>query len=320
MRLRGLEEKDIEYMFEWMRDRKVTQWLHGDYSRMTSFNAEEFVKHSISINEIHFAIASDTDEYMGTVSIRHIDEENKLAEFAVVVRNCAMGKGYAWHGMVDTLDYAFERYDIDGIYWRVSKNNKRAIRFFRKHGFNLLDEEDIPKEIISRHSNEKELLWFCVLRGDDYSNSLLSRGDVVGCPIVTINTIPTIGAGELSFFESERDIYFDIKRIYYISKVPEGTRRGFHAHKTLKQILFCPYGKIQLILDDGINREEITLSDPSIAIVIDKPTWREMLWLERNSVLVVAASDYYDSIDYIRDYSEYLDYIRERRDIVYNVK
>ena len=132
---------------------------------------------------------------------------------------------------------------------------------------------------------------------------------MAGCRVVRIKTIPTIEAGELSFFEANQDINFEVKRVYYISKVPEGVRRGFHAHKELKQLLFCPYGKIQLILENKEIREEITLSDPSIGIIIDKPTWREMLWLEKDSVLVVAASDYYKVEDYIRDYSEFKKYV-----------
>ena len=83
-------------------------------------------------------------------------------------------------------------------------------------------------------------------------------------------------------------------------------------HKELKQLLFCPYGEIRLILDNGSVREEITLNDPSIGVVIDKPIWREMLWLKKDSVLCVAASEYYDEDDYIRDYGEFRDYIRRK--------
>ena len=69
--------------------------------------------------------------------------------------------------------------------------------------------------------------------------------------------------------------------------------------------MFCPYGKIQLILENNWGREEIELSDPSIGVVIEEPTWREMLWMQRDSVLCVAASDYYDVDDYIRNYDEF---------------
>ena len=134
---------------------------------------------------------------------------------------------------------------------------------------------------------------------------------VAGCSVIHIRTVPTPGEGELSFFEAERDFGFEIKRIYYITKVPEGICRGFHAHKELKQLLFCPYGEIRLSLDDGHIREEITLDDPSIGVVIEKPTWREMQWLKENSVLCVAASEYYKEEDYIRDYHEYLEYVAE---------
>ncbi len=126
---------------------------------------------------------------------------------------------------------------------------------------------------------------------------------------IKINTIPTDGSGSLSFFEANRDIPFEIKRIYFISNVPEGKKRGFHAHKTLKQLLFCPYGEIIISLDNGNDKQDILLNDPSIGILIDEPLWREMHWLKESSALCVAASDYYDPNDYIRDYNEYLNYI-----------
>ena len=74
-------------------------------------------------------------------------------------------------------------------------------------------------------------------------------------------------------------------------------------------MLFCPYGRIQLVLENQYGREEIELSDPSIGVVIEEPTWREMLWLQKDSVLCVAASEFYEPKDYIRDYEEFRAYI-----------
>lgn len=79
----------------------------------------------------------------------------------------------------------------------------------------------------------------------------------------------------------------------------------YQKSKKLKQLLFCPYERIQLILENKYGREEIELSDPSIGVVIEEPTWREMLWLQKDSVLCVSASDYYEVEDYIRDYEEF---------------
>lgn len=310
MRLRQLEKRDAPLMLEWMLDDSVTVGLHSNYSKKTIEDAEEFVKSSgLDATQEHCAIVSDEDEYEGTVSLRHIDGEASTAEFAIVVRKSAMSRGYAWFGMTEILRMAFEDYGLNSVYWRVATDNKRAIRFYEKHGFHIMD--DIPQEILNRHVGEKECIWYACLNGDDYLNVNLSKGEVAGCSVISIKTISTVGAGELSFFEANRDIGFDIKRIYYISKVPEGMRRGFHAHKELKQLLFCPYGAVQMVLDNGTVREEITLNDPSVGIIIDKPTWREMLWLQKDSVLCVAASDYYNAEDYIRDFDEFVCYVEQ---------
>ena len=129
--------------------------------------------------------------------------------------------------------------------------------------------------------------------------------------IIPITTIDSGYAGKLSFFEASRDVPFEIKRIYYIHGVPNGARRGGHAHISLRQILFCPYGKIEIILDDGHKRESILLDDPSKGLVIGPGLWREMIWHQENSVLCVAASEYYDAKDYIRDYDTFLQYVNE---------
>ena len=250
---------------------------------------------------IHLAIVSDEDEYMGTVSLKNVEDAS--AEFAITVRKSAMGRGYSWFGMEEIIRIAFEEYGLESVYWCVSRENERAVRFYDKHNFH--EALDIPASVLSRYEDVNNLKWYSVMKGD----VLDDRTEIVGCKIVHIKTIPTVGAGELSFFEATHDVPFEFKRMYYISKVPEGTRRGFHAHKKLKQLLFCPYGRIQLILENQHGREEIELSDPSIGVVIEEPTWREMLWLQKDSVLCVAASDYYEAEDYIRNYDEFIEII-----------
>lgn len=298
MYLRKLELKDAPLMLAWMHDKSVTENLYTDFSSKTLNDADNFIRNSWEDNgNVNLAIASDEDEYMGTVSLKHIEDES--AEFAITVRKEAMGKGYSWFGMNSILEKAFNEYGLESVYWCVSRENARAVRFYDKHNFH--EVVDIPNNIIKRYLGVENLKWYSVLKGDDIN----LRDSVAGCKVIHINTIPTVNAGELSFFEGTKEIPFEIKRVYYISKVPEGVRRGFHAHKELKQLLFCPYGRIQLILENNSGREEIELSDPSIGIIIDKPTWREMLWLQKDSVLCVAASDFYKVEDYIRDYSEF---------------
>lgn len=301
MYLRELKIEDAPLMLAWMHDESVVGKLRGNFASKTIEDCKAFIASSISESNIHLAIASDSDEYMGTVSLKNIEDGS--TEFAITVRKEAMSKGYSWFGMEAIIDKAFNELNLESVYWCVSRENERAVRFYDKHNFH--EVIDIPEKVLARYKGIGNLKWYSVLKGDE----IKAPETVAGCKVIHLKTIPTVDAGELSFFEATHEIPFDIKRIYYISKVPEGVRRGFHAHKELKQLLFCPYGRIQLILENKNGREEIELSDPSIGVVIEQCTWREMLWLQKDSVLCVAASDFYKVEDYIRDYDEFKKYI-----------
>ena len=129
--------------------------------------------------------------------------------------------------------------------------------------------------------------------------------------LLNITTRGNDEVGYLSFFESNKDIPFDIKRIYYTYHVPVDTKRGMHSHKELQQVLWCPYGKIEVILDNGKEKTNYLLDSPEKALLVFKGYWHDMYWREEGSVLCVAASDYYNEEDYIRDYDEFLKYVRE---------
>ena len=117
--------------------------------------------------------------------------------------------------------------------------------------------------------------------------------------------------GTLSFFESERHIPFDIRRVYYIYDVQGNSRRGFHAHRALKQVLFCIHGSCKLLLDNGMEQQTVLLDNPAEGLLIDTPLWREMYDFSPGAVLLVMASEYYDEADYIRNYDEFLGFLKE---------
>ena len=133
---------------------------------------------------------------------------------------------------------------------------------------------------------------------------------------ITIKAIrgkDTQDQGRLLFFEATKDIPFKIKRIYYIVNAPAGAERGGHAHKKLKQFLFCPYGKVEITLDDGENKQSVLLDQPDKGIILMPCIWREMTWKQDNSVLCVTVSDYYDEDDYMRDYQDFIQYVKENK-------
>lgn len=114
--------------------------------------------------------------------------------------------------------------------------------------------------------------------------------------------------GSLIALEENKNIPFNIKRVYYIFGTKENVKRGFHAHKKLKQVAVCLHGACKFILDDGMSREEVQLNSPDKGLIIDEMTWREMYDFSEDCVLIVLASELYDENDYIRDYKEFIRY------------
>lgn len=118
--------------------------------------------------------------------------------------------------------------------------------------------------------------------------------------------------GQLVALEEKKEIPFDIKRVYYIYDTLKGVRRGFHAHKSLKQLLICVHGSCKVLLDDGTEKEIVLLDKPYEGIFIESNMWREMYDFSPDAVLLVLASEIYDESDYIRDYDKFLEYVNKK--------
>jgi len=113
--------------------------------------------------------------------------------------------------------------------------------------------------------------------------------------------------GSLIALETDKEIPFDVKRVYYIFGTQAGVARGFHAHKALRQVAFCVSGSCRFVLDDGDKKEEVVLDSPNKGLLIEHMVWHEMYDFSEGCVLMVLASEHYDEADYIRDYDEFLD-------------
>lgn len=116
--------------------------------------------------------------------------------------------------------------------------------------------------------------------------------------------------GQLVSLEKMKEIPFEIKRVYYIYDTLPNVRRGFHAHKTLKQLLMCVHGSCKILLDNGHEKEVVLLDTPYEGIFVNGLIWREMFDFSSDAVLMVLASEIYDESDYIRNYETFLEYVK----------
>lgn len=161
MRVRPLERKDAYLMLEWMRDDEVVHDMGTDFSKKTIDDCILFIENSIDTDHnFHLAIVDNNDEYMGTVSLKHIDRELRTAEFAITVRKVAMGKGYSQYGMQEILNIGFKKLGLSAVYWCVSKKNTRAVRFYDKS--NCVRTRSVPAYILQEYEKFEisELYWY----------------------------------------------------------------------------------------------------------------------------------------------------------------
>jgi len=132
------------------------------------------------------------------------------------------------------------------------------------------------------------------------------------CRIINFKKIGNNDVGFLIALEGNREVPFNIKRVYYIYNVPKEIKRGLHAHKRLEQVLICMSGSVKIKIDDGNEKKIIELNNLNKGLYIGPAIWREMYGFGKSVVLLILASDYYDENDYIRDYEEFLEFIKKR--------
>jgi hypothetical protein len=111
--------------------------------------------------------------------------------------------------------------------------------------------------------------------------------------------------GNLSFFESEVHIPFEIQRTYWIYDVPGGEIRGSHAFKESQEFIIALSGSFDIILHDGFKEIKYSLNRSYFGLYIPKLVWRRIENFSTNSLALIASSYEYQEMDYIRNFEEF---------------
>lgn len=112
--------------------------------------------------------------------------------------------------------------------------------------------------------------------------------------------------GHLVVIEGNKDVPFDVKRVFYIYGSSNDVVRGQHANRKTEFVLINVSGTSKVKIDDGVEQSVIELNEPHMGVYIPTMVWKDMYDFSEDSVLLVLASESYDSSEYIRDYSEFL--------------
>ncbi|MCT7557142.1 sugar 3,4-ketoisomerase [Aliarcobacter butzleri] len=127
--------------------------------------------------------------------------------------------------------------------------------------------------------------------------------------ITTLEEFKVLGdhRGQLVALEANRQIPFDVKRVFYIYGTQEGVPRGNHSHYKTKQFLVAVNGSCKVTLDNGKEKETFDLNKPNLGLFQDALIWGTMHDFSSDCVLMVLADEYYDASDYITKYDKFLE-------------
>lgn len=93
---------------------------------------------------------------------------------------------------------------------------------------------------------------------------------------------------------------FTPKRMFYVTNVPEQTKRGQHGHYKCCQYYICIKGIIQVEIHDGKEEYIIDITSGQ-GIFIDKMVWSSEKFVTDDTILLVLCSEEYDATDYFTD-------------------
>ena len=137
----------------------------------------------------------------------------------------------------------------------------------------------------------------------------MKKPTVYDCSVVELGKIDN-NQGNLTVVQSELNVPFDVKRVFYLYDIPGGEARGAHAHKGCHQFLVAASGSFEVVLDDGVNKRTVSLNRPFYGLHIPPGIWAAEQGFSSGSVCLVLASEKFDEEDYIRDYVNYLTFVK----------
>jgi dTDP-4-dehydrorhamnose 3,5-epimerase-like enzyme len=114
--------------------------------------------------------------------------------------------------------------------------------------------------------------------------------------------LPTHSDSRGSLTVIEKNLPFEIKRVYYIydcSDLP----RGGHRHKKNIQALVCVKGSCTVDWNNGLEKGTVSLSQPDTLLLLMPEDYHTMHSFSEDTILLVLASEYYDASDYV--YEDY---------------
>ena len=122
------------------------------------------------------------------------------------------------------------------------------------------------------------------------------------CKLVNIPTF-TDERGAISVMDKE--LPFEVKRVFWLHHIAEGKDRGAHALLDSEEVMVAVHGSFVVDLDDTANKTSILLDNPNKGLMIRPGIWFRTHSYKDDGVSLILASEEYSRNKYTYDYEEY---------------
>jgi hypothetical protein len=122
------------------------------------------------------------------------------------------------------------------------------------------------------------------------------------CILVDVPTF-TDGRGAISVMDKE--LPFQVKRVFWLHHIKDGKDRGAHALLDSSEIMVAVHGSFIVDLDDSVNKTSILLDDPSKGLMIRPGIWFRTHSYKEDGVSLILAEEEYARDKYTYDYEEF---------------
>jgi len=164
VRLRAIEQEDIPRFVRWLNDPDVIRFLTIYQPISTADEIRWFQRHLESKDDFVYAIETAEGVHIGNIGLHGLDWKNHSATLGIFIGEKAYwGLGYGTDAILTLLHFAFGEMNLNRIELSVFDYNERAIRSYRKCGFQL---EGSRRQALYREGEYHDVLVMSILKSE----------------------------------------------------------------------------------------------------------------------------------------------------------
>lgn len=142
VRLRALENQDIDLLLKWENDTSLWQ-VSGTTIPFSRDALERYIENAhqsiYEAGQYRFLIEnSSTNEAIGTLDLFEFDAFHKRAGIGILIADLENRRlGYAKESLSLIKEYCFDFLDLQMLYCNILADNEKSLKLFEKSGFEI---------------------------------------------------------------------------------------------------------------------------------------------------------------------------------------